>query len=266
LLDKDASVNYTLVLDSGSCAPHNEAQCFKSTAEWPKVNYPSSEVCKFHVEAKDSRFSVAGKAGDAQLYLEVMYENVEDPIFQENGAYYGDKFSTGKIILSPVTVAGSGTVSELLYPVYDRTTFEFTSDGTVEKEGWLVCLREKKKIPTTRYPIKCSDIGDDIWSLFALASEGADNDEIYVAVECDMSKCRKAAVKSVATALSSVFVRTTNVCDAGWKVARSSKFDLQFFSPRIEPGGTRSIESSFQVLAADIDELADEVENAVAAR
>jgi len=250
--------NYTLVLDSGSCAPLNSAQCFKSNADWPRGTYPAKETCKFHVEAKGHNLPVIGTSSrDTQLYLEVLYEAIEKPVFKSTGVYYGDKFSQDQVILSPVIDKQDGNVLELLYPVFDQTSFQFTSDDSVQKEGWLVCLREKRNIPIVRVQISCSDIGDDIWSTFALAYEGVDKD-MYVPVECDMSKCRKAAVTTVSPS-SSVFLRTTNVCDAGWKVTRSNRFDVQFYSPQLTPGVAAAdqltIESSFMVLVAEIGAL-----------
>lgn len=114
---------------------------------------------------------------------------------------------------------------EFVGRVYDGVVGEFTSDSTVEGEGWLVCLREKRKIPKL-HQVGCSDIGDDIWSAFV----GVSDKHTFVSVECDMDKCSKAAVTPV-TKDSALFYRTTNICDAGWQITRSNKFDLQFSGP-----------------------------------
>jgi len=235
LLDQDASITYKLVRDSGDCVPHSGSQCFKSHASWPKENYQPNSKCQFHVEAANHILPAADDCGkatqtDKQLWLETVYEEIERPVFTTLGTSYGDKFSVGSVLMH--SIQEGDTVLELDSQVYDGSKFEFVADGSVEKEGWLVCLREKSKITkTTTYKASCTEIGDDIWSKFG----NVDQAGTYVSIECDMVKCNKAKVDSVKNN-GNLFVRTTNLCDAGWQVQRDDKFEVQFYDPSLTKG------------------------------
>jgi len=191
-----------------------------------------------------------------QLLLEVLYEDTEKPVYDLSGSFYGDKLALNTVLISPepsgerAACVAAGTcidwrpVLENIHSVYDGSIVEFSSDSSVEREGWLVCLRERSKIPEI-YTAKCSEIGDDVWAKLMNVRKK----NTYVSVECDMAKCRKALVKTVSDDNSERFYRTTNLCDAGWQVARGDKFDVEFSSPQSFDGGEMT-ESTFSVLLA----------------
>lgn len=256
-----AAVTYKFVRDSGDCVATDGGLCFKSHAEWPVENYKPSKYCSFHVEAEGHLFMTADDCGKelekkSQLVLERWYEDIESAEFDLNGNYRGDKFTAdGKTIpLSFIGINDDVWAEGLEWrprwdaelKVYDKVRLEFQTDATGEKEGWLVCLREKKPHPKL-YKADCTDTGDVIWSKFLDLSDKT----TYVSVECDMDRCNKGKVRAapITTRPLSRFYRTTNICDAGWNVLQSNRFDLQFFDPETLMPDSFSMAPSFEVLA-----------------
>lgn len=95
--------------------------------------------------------------------------------------------------------------------VKDKDIIKWSTDESVQRPV-------KKKIPAV-HKAACAEIGDDIWSMYFTL----DDSRNVVTVECDMIKCNKAKVAHVKNEKYS-FLRTTNICDAGWQAAKSSKF------------------------------------------
>jgi len=260
----DAFIPYKLVHDAGDCVSHgNGSQCFKSHAEWPKTNYKPLANCKFHIEATNHQYPKKGSADcdgtaevENQLLLEVLYEDNERPVYDLTGTFYGDKFALNTVQISPTplgrpeacverkTCVDWRPLAENINMVYDKQKVEFSSDGSVEKEGWLVCLRERSKIPKL-YTATCSEIGDDVWAKL----NDVRKKTTYVSVECDMKKCNKAKVRAVLLQ-SDRFFRTTNLCDAGWQVAQGDKFDVEFTESATFPTNGEIISPTFRVLLA----------------
>jgi len=268
---KTSVTSYKLVHELGDCVPHGSgSQCFKSHAEWPKKNYKPLTTCKFRVESTNhqaptkadlSKADCEGKVlkDENQLLLEVLYEDAETPVYFQNGAFYGDKFELNGVVISPNPIGLSRCdnldpqlrdacvdfrpFAENIHRVYDKSRIEFTSDGSVEKEGWLVCLRERSKVPEV-YSAECSEIGDDVWAKLYHVWK----DETYVTVECDMAKCNKAKVNPVTADVRDVFFRTTNLCDAGYQVAQGDKFDVKFSRPSTNSADGEIVEPTFAVL------------------
>merc|ERR1719189_2327182 len=256
-----AVTTYKLVHDSGDCVATDGGLCFKSHAEWPVENYKPSKICTFHVEAEGHMFMTADDCGKepekkSQLVLERWYEDIETAKFDPNGNYRGDKFTADGHSIPLIFIGKNEDVwaegiewrpkQDAELKVYDKVRLEFETDATGEKEGWLVCLREKKPHPKL-YQADCTDTGDVIWSKFLDLSDRA----TYVSVECDMDRCNKATVRAPDEEAPSRFYRTTNICDAGWKVLQSNRFDLQFFDPEtlLHGGDSFSMAPSFEVLA-----------------
>jgi len=267
LSDADAAVTYKLVHDAGDCVAHPDhgSVCFQSHKDWPKSNYNPLTNCKFHVEATNHKFPTKDKADcgketepETQLLLEVLYLDAEEPVYDLNGAFFGDKFALSSVGVKNVLIGkeadcvAGGTcidgrpVAESIWPVFDQSVVEFSSDRTVEKEGWLVCLRERSKIPKV-YKAGCSEIGDDLWRKL----NNVRKEKTWFTVECDMDKCHKQKVSPTSDDDKNRFYRTTNVCDAGWNVARGNKFDVQFSNPATFDNDAGEInEPSFLVLLA----------------
>jgi len=230
LAEQDASVaSYKLVSDYGNCVESGSPQCFVSHAEFPTTDYPVG-VCQFHVE-----WTQAG--AEETLYLEVVQMEIETARFNDNGWAYGERLEVNGV--NTRTTVNTNTEHQIaeFIAVKDKDEIKWSTDQSVQEAGWLVCLRLKKKIPKV-HVATCSEIGDDIWSAYFTTDDPKD----VVSVECDMTKCNKAKVKSVAAGQRYTFVRTTNVCDAGWQAARSSKFDLVFAGP------SKTTEATFEVL------------------
>jgi len=246
LAEQDAAAaSYKLVSDYGNCVEHGSPQCFASHAEFPASKYPVG-VCGFHVEWTQAGAAEEGeKVGcdtetvvpEETLYLEVVQMEIESATFNQNGWVYGERLEVDGVNTRPKTNANTDHQMPEFIAVKDKAEIKWSTDQSVQEAGWLVCLRLKKKIPKV-HKASCAEIGDDIWSLYFTK----DDPKEVVSVECDMTKCNKAKVNSVAPAERYSFLRTTNVCDAGWQSARSSKFDLVFGGP------TASQESTFEVL------------------
>jgi len=199
---EDLSVNYKFVLESGECVPHDEGVCFKSHPDWPRTSYKPRSECIIRVEAtshqvpeKDSANCEKETEPETHLLLEVLYDDTERPQFDLNGEFYGDHFSLNEKLILPLEIGQAadcvGTegcidwrpLAENIHRVFDNNVLKFTTDSTVEKEGWLVCLRERSKIPPV-YNAGCSEIGDDVWAKLYNVRE----EKKYVTVECEMEK------------------------------------------------------------------------------
>jgi len=245
LADQDASIGYQLVADSGTCVQHGIPQCLASHDGFPITKYPNA-ACQFHVEWTQAVAAEASeeKVGcdstpevpDETLWLEVVQMNIENAKFNEFGYFSGERLEVNDV--NTKTSMNTDTQHQMatFIQVKDKSVIKWTTDESVQEQGWLVCLRQKKKLPTT-HVATCSEIGDDIWSLYFTQ----DNPTQTVSVECDMTKCNKAAVSSVEGRRYS-FLRTINVCDAGWQASRSSKFEIEFKS------ATSTLEPIFDVL------------------
>jgi len=240
---KDASVTYKLVSDYGNCVEHDSSQCFASHAGWPNSDYPVG-VCQFHVEWTQPAAAEADTIGCDQkteapnetLWLEVVQMDIENAKFNADGWLYGERLMVNGInTKSSTNEVTKRQVAEYVQ-VKDKDIIKWSTDESVQRPGWLVCLRVKKKIPAV-HKAACAEIGDDIWSMYFTL----DDSRNVVTVECDMIKCNKAKVAHVKNEKYS-FLRTTNICDAGWQAAKSSKFDVAFSGP------TSSSEATFEVL------------------
>jgi len=250
----DSFTPYKLVHDAGDCVSHGTgSQCFISHADWPKTNYKPLSNCKFHIEATNHQYPKKDAADckgtepeiENQLLLEVLYQDTEQPVYDLSGTFYGDKFALNDVLISPPRLG-----EENIHRVYDQQTVEFSSDSSVEKEGWLVCLRERSKIPDI-YSATCSETGDDVWAKL----HDVTKKKQYVSVECDMAKCNKAKVNTVdwrqaVPQLNDRFFRPTNLCDAGWQVAKGDKFVVEFSEEATFVADGETIEPSFQVFQA----------------
>jgi len=231
LTEQDGTVTYKLVVDSGSCVQHGSSTCVKSHPDWPNTNYPTTG-CRLHVEWITPQANPQGAVGcDAEvasnqtLCLEMLHMDVEKAHFSQHGYSYGDRFDIGGILVD------SDFLNEVRYKVQDRTAIMFNTDLSVERRGWLACLRLRTKKPKV-YSAKCTEIGDDIW-----AGLDIEADEQLV-VQCDMTKCRKEKVSPFSREDDYRFQRTANVCDAGWQATKSSKFTISFSNPLRTKKGT----------------------------
>jgi len=239
------AASYKLVSDYGNCVEHGSSQCFASHAKFSETDYPVG-VCQFHVEwtqavAADTSDPTGCTGSPAvpneRLYLEVVQMEIETAQFNDNGWMYGERLEVNGV--NTRTTVNDNTKHQIaeFIQVKDKDEIKWSTDQTVEKAGWLVCLRLKKTPPKV-HNATCSQIGDDIWSEYFTT----DDPKEVVSVECDMTKCNKAKVESVSATDRYSFYRTVNVCDAGWQAARSSKFDLVFRGP------SKSSEAAFEVL------------------
>jgi len=239
------AASYKLVSDYGNCVEHGSSQCFVSHAEFPATNYPVG-VCQFHVEWTQAAAAETSDVTNCDqspavpeetLYLEVVQMEIETAKFNDNGWVYGERLEVNGV--NTRTTVNENTAHQIaeFIQVRDKDEIKWSTDQTVQEAGWLVCLRLKKKLPKV-HQATCSQIGDDIWSEYFTT----DDPKEVVSVECDMTKCNKAKVAAVSDTERYSFYRTTNVCDAGWQAARSSKFDLVFAGP------TSSSEATFEVL------------------
>jgi len=244
--EQDATAaSYKLVADYGNCVEHGSPQCFVSHADFPTVDYPVG-VCQFHVEWTQAGAAEASQKTDCdsepavpeeKLYLEVVQMEIETAEFNENGWVFGERLEVNGVnTRTTVNENTNHQIAEFI-EVKDKDEIKWSTDQTVQEAGWLVCLRLKKTIPPV-HKAHCSEIGDDVWSQYFRTDDPKD----VVSIECDMTKCNKAKVRSVTDAERYSFLRTTNVCDAGWQAARSSKFDVVFGGP------TSSTEATFEVL------------------
>jgi len=246
LESKDVSIPYQLKADYGNCVQHDSSQCFASHEGFSKSDYPVG-VCAFHVEWTQQTAAVtegdatgcekSKEEPDESLWLEVVQMDTEAAVFNHNGWLHGDRLTVNGVnVRSSVNEATKRQVVEFV-PVKDKDVIKWSTDDTVQGAGWLVCLRLKKKIPEV-HKASCSEIGDDVWSLYYTR----DDPRTVASVECDMKACNKADVVSVTPEERYIFRLTTNICDAGWKAARSSKFDVAF------TGATAIREATFEIL------------------
>jgi len=122
------------------------------------------------------------------------------------------------------------------YPVFDGETISWMTDSTVEKHGWLVCLRERRNVKATPvYRASCSEIGDDIWGRVDVY------DKDSLVVKCDMDACNKGAAGLFGGYVDQ-FVLTTNVCDAGWQITNHDEFTITFHAQNQHEEGRFQIE------------------------
>jgi len=244
--DDEASVSYKLVSNYGHCQHHNSREhCFVSHADWPHSNYPVGP-CEFHVEwthpADAAETAEPGcdtekKDPDETLWLEVLQMDIEGARFNENGWLFGERLMVNGVNERAVKDESTKHSMAQFVKVDDKSVVKWSTDQTVEESGWLVCLRLKKKIPEV-HKATCSEIGDDVWSMYFTVDEPIET----LQVECDMTKCSlDDKVESIANDRF-VFRRTTNICDAGWKSARSNKFEVAFFA------ATTSNVATFEVM------------------
>merc|ERR1739844_553005 len=209
LAEQDAAAaSYKLVSDYGNCVQHGSPQCFVSHAEFSESKYPVG-VCQFHVEwtqaaAAETTEKVGCDSGtvvpDEALYLEVVQMKVEDAQFNQNGWFSGERLEVNGVNTRTKTNAITGHQDATFVPVKDKDEIKWSTDQSVQEAGWLVCLRLKKKLPKV-HVATCSEIGDDIWSLYFTT----DDPKEVVSVECDMTKCNKAKVASVTEARGTRF-------------------------------------------------------------
>merc|ERR1711994_649392 len=142
------------------------------------------------------------------LYLEVVQMQIETATFNDDGWIFGERLEVNGVNTRTTVSTNSGHHIAEFIEVKDKNEIKWSTDQSVEEAGWLVCLRLKKKIPKV-HQATCSQIGDDIWSMYFIT----DDPNEVVSVECDMTKCNKEKVKHV-TDERYKFLRTTNVCDA----------------------------------------------------
>jgi len=241
LEDQDGTVTYKLVTDSGSCAHHVTSTCVKSHAGWPNAEYPTGG-CSLHVEWTMPPTNSNDAAGceekvavsNETLFLEVLHMDIEPAEFSSSGYLFGERFIVGGMTADPKTATHSR------FKVLDATTIEFNTDLSVEKRGWLACLRLRTRKPTV-YNASCAEIGDDVWAELDIK----DGEEVVV--QCDMTKCGKDPVKPYDSTDEYRFQRTTNVCDAGWQATKSSKFTITYTIPLRTLTGTSKDTGSFVV-------------------
>jgi len=244
LESKDVSVPYQLKADYGNCSQHDSSQCFVSHKGFSKSDYPVG-VCAFHVEWTQAAAATEGEVTgcekkeepDESLVLEVVQMDTEAAVFNQNGWLHGDRLVVnGQNVRNTVNTLTKRQLVEYV-SVKDKDVIKWSTDDTVQGAGWLVCLRVKKKIPVV-HKATCSEIGSDLLSYYYRN----DDSRTVVSVECDMKACNRADVLSVIPDERYTFRLTTNICDAGWKAARSSKFDVAF------TGATATREETFEIL------------------
>merc|ERR1719418_229819 len=168
------------------------------------------------------------------LFLDMLHMDIEKAHFTQHGYSYGERFDIGGVLVDP------DFLNEILYKVQDKTAIMFNTDLSVERKGWLACLRLRTRKPKV-YSASCAEIGDDIWAELDI------KEEEEVVVQCDMTKCGKDKVESYDSSDEYRFQRTTNVCDAGWQATKSSKFTITFKHPVRLTNGIVKDTGSFEV-------------------
>jgi len=195
------------------CVEHNTPSCYKSHEGWPSIDYSRFDSCKLQVQWTQSPIqpSTADCHNDLpeeKLYVEIMSLGVERADFTTSGLLrYGDRLQVG-----PVNVL-SGNFSNL-YSADDKTEVTWQADRNVESEGWLICLRVKRRIPHL-YKATCDELGVDLYTKLDIS------DRQSVRIQCE--EC----IWKPTTALFiyvDTFALTRPICDAGWQVRGKSNF------------------------------------------
>jgi len=240
LTDEDDTITYKLVTDSGSCVQHASSSCVKSHPDWPDTRYPRGG-CSFHVEWAAPRAAQTGSvscddevAANQSLFLDVLHMDVEPARFTTEGYLYGERLNIDGILADPETA------TRTRFKVQDKSVIDWTTDLSVERRGWLACLRLRTRKPKI-YEAKCTEIGDDIWAELDLRVEED------LVVQCDMTKCKKDRIDVHSASDRYRFWRTDNVCDAGWQATKSSKFTISFSNPIRTIKGTSEETGTFVV-------------------
>jgi len=234
---QDAS--YKLVVDSGSCTQHVTPSCVQSHADWPNTEYPATG-CRLHVEwsrptaTSEPEGCINNRNSNETLYLDVLHMDIEPAHFVTEGYLYGERFKIGGV------TANANTATRERYPVQDKTMIDWSTDATVQRRGWLACLRLRTKPPKV-YNASCTEIGDDIWADLDIKAGQA------LVVQCDQKKCGKDKVRPASTTSEHSFLRTTNICDAGWQTTKSSKFTISFQTALHARDGESEDYSTFEV-------------------
>jgi len=241
LTGEDDTITYKLVTDSGSCVQHANPLCVQSHLDWPDTKYPTGG-CSFHVEWAAPRAAVEGSVGcddevvvaNQSLFLDMLHMDIESARFTTGGYLYGEMLKIDGILADPETA------SRTRFQVKDKSVIVWTTDLSVERTGWLACLRLRKRKPAV-YEAKCTEIGDDIWAELDLRVEED------LVVQCDMTKCKKDKIDVHSASDRYRFWRTDNVCDAGWQATKSSKFSIAFSNPLHTTRGTSKEAGTFVV-------------------
>lgn len=225
----DATVNlqasdtpaFKIVVEEGACKNVGN-YCVKSHEGWPNVDYEPNSMCRMRIEwanaPKETGCTTPNPAEEA-LYVEIGALDIEEPRFAANGQQIlGDLLKVGSTIVhdKDSTMLREGRVS-----VKDGDVISWSSDWSVQKQGFVVCLRARKPVPTT-YAASCQELGDDLWNRFDVYNKDS------MRIECPSTvDCTPECALTFGAYLDE-FVLTTNVCDAGWHVTRSKKFTLTF--------------------------------------
>lgn len=209
-----AAQNYKFVKISGEhCVEHESELCYQSHEDWPYEHYAAQDSCKLQVQWTHAAPQAVPTGctqplPDERLFVEVLSLDVEKASYTSNGLFrYGDQLRVGSINVL------SGNFSHF-YAVGDGTEVTWLADRSVERNGWLICLRVKHKIPQV-YNATCDELGSDLYNQLDIS------DRQSVRIQCE--DCVWEPVTALYVYVDT-FSLTRPICDAGYQVRGKTNF------------------------------------------
>jgi len=227
-----------------SCVQHVNPRCFQSGKDYPhgsdedeegseeegseeegsEEEGSEDEGCELEVEwDAEKEGECSGESGERELHLDVRALDIVETKFESDGKHLGDVFTAGALKLT----LGKDVVVEA------GETVTWKPEGFPRRGGWLICLTSVLKSEEETLKPACDATGDSLWRDSHRKSDGK-----AVQVECS-DDCGEPEEKEPVDD-DDKFLRTANVCNAGYEKKRSRSFSVTFTTD--EEGHTVSFE------------------------